>query len=64
MSVDGPGGPGGLPLSVADWVDRACDRFEAAWRAGDAVATAALADLELRRLGLRSEAGVDRAQPR
>ncbi|GHE06815.1 hypothetical protein [Klenkia taihuensis] len=36
----------------------------AAWRAGDAVATAALADLELRRLGLRSEARVDRAQSR
>ncbi len=34
----------------------------AAWRAGDAAATAALADLELRRLGLRSVRGVDRAQ--
>ena len=38
----------------------------AAWRAGDPTAVRALADLELRRLGLRggSEAGVDRAQPR
>lgn len=42
----------------------------AAWRAGDAGATRALAELELRRLGLRgtgrapgSEAGVDRALP-
>ncbi|WP_091242030.1 hypothetical protein [Klenkia soli] len=38
----------------------------AAWRAGDASAVRALADLELRRLGLRpgSEAGVDGAQLR
>jgi hypothetical protein len=38
----------------------------AAWRAGDAGATRALAELELRRLGLRarSEGGVDRAQLR
>lgn len=38
----------------------------AAWRAGDPIAVRALADLELRRLGLRpgSEAGVDRAQLR
>lgn len=38
----------------------------AAWRAGDPAATRALAELELRRLGLRaaSEGGVDRAQAR
>ncbi|MCO7221135.1 hypothetical protein [Klenkia sp. PcliD-1-E] len=36
----------------------------AAWRAGDAGAAGALAELELRRLGLRSVRGVDRAQLR